>query len=65
MKVTEKRKIYWLREASEKIGRPAITLRRWWNSGKFPKPSLVNSRLCWPSEIIDEWINTNTGGARE
>lgn len=50
------RKLIYIRDAEKIIGRSRLTLRRWWEKGKFPKPTLVNSRLAWRIEVIEEFI---------
>jgi prophage regulatory protein len=40
------------------IGKDRLTLRRWWQDGRFPKPvKLHNRNLVWHKETIDEWID--------
>ena len=42
------------------IGRNRLTLRRWWLSGKFPKPvKLHGNTLAWSANIIEEWLEKN------
>jgi predicted DNA-binding transcriptional regulator AlpA len=42
------------------IGRNRLTLRRWWESGKFPSPvKLHGTTLAWHCETIKNWIDEN------
>ncbi len=55
-----KPKIYFIRDAEEVTRRNRLTLRRWWQKKLFPLPSLINNRLAWDAEVIDQWIKDNT-----
>ena len=55
-----KPKIYFIRDAKEVTRRNRLTLRRWWQKKLFPPPSLINNRLAWDAEVIDQWIKDNT-----
>ena len=59
-----KPKIYFIKDAEQVTGRNRLTLRRWWKDEKFPKPTLINNRLAWKAEVIDQWINQNVQGVR-
>ncbi len=52
-----KPQIYFIKDAEQIIGRNRLTLRRWWEKNNFPKPILINNRLAWHAETIEEWIN--------
>jgi predicted DNA-binding transcriptional regulator AlpA len=42
------------------IGRSRLTLRHWWEAGRFPKPVKLNgTTLAWQSETINDWIGQN------
>ena len=42
------------------IGRNRLTLRRWWENGKFPRPVKLNgTTLAWHAESITDWISQN------
>lgn len=59
MKCTElKRRVLFIKDVEQIVGRNRLTLRRWWSAGKFPKPVKLNdSVLSWDHEIIEQWIN--------
>jgi prophage regulatory protein len=47
------------------IGKDRLTLRRWWQVGKFPVPvKLHGTTLAWHRDVIDEWINHNMKASR-
>jgi len=55
-----KQQILFIRDVEEIIGRNRLTLRRWWVTGKFPKPvKLNNSVLSWHYDVIEQWIHQN------
>ena len=54
-----KPQIYYIKDAEQVVGRNRLTLRRMWTKNKFPKPTLINNRLAWQAETIDQWINTS------
>ncbi len=60
---TLKPKIYFIGDAEQVIGRHRLTLRRMWMRNEFPKPTLINNRLAWRADVIEEWINKNLLGA--
>lgn len=57
-----KPKIYFIRDAEEVTRRNRLTLRRWWQKKIFPTPSLINNRLAWEAEVIEQWIKENLQG---
>lgn len=56
--------LYFIRDVEQIIRRDRLTLRRWWQKNKFPKPTLINSRLAWHSQVIEQWINQNVQGVQ-
>jgi predicted DNA-binding transcriptional regulator AlpA len=57
-----KRKLLFIQDVEQIIGRNRLTLRRWWSVGKFPKPTKLNgTALAWQTEVIEQWINLHTG----
>jgi prophage regulatory protein len=56
------KRIYYIKDAEQVIGRNRLTLRRWWERNLFPKPTLISGRLAWDAEIIDQWIKQNVQG---
>jgi prophage regulatory protein len=53
-----KQQILFMGDIEQIIGVNRITLRRWWLTGKFPKPIKLNgSLLSWHFEVIQQWIN--------
>lgn len=59
---TVSKKILYIKDLERVIGRNRLTLRRWWERNKFPKPVMLNNRLAWPTGIVDQWITLNTHG---
>lgn len=53
--------IFFIKDAERTVGKPRVTLRRWWREKKFPEPKLINGRLCWRADVIHEWIDENLG----
>lgn len=52
--------VLFINDLEKVIGRNRLTLRRWWQEGKFPTPIKLNgTTLAWHAEIIGEWINKN------
>ncbi len=50
-------KVLFVPDLEKMIGRNRVTLRRWWLTGKFPRPVKLNgTTLAWHSDEIDEWI---------
>lgn len=60
-------KILFIPDLEKMIGRNRVTLRRWWLTGKFPRPVKLNgTTLAWHSDEIDEWIEqTILNGEKE
>lgn len=55
-----KQKILFMSDIEQIIGRNRLTIRRWWTSGKFPKPIKLNgTTLAWHSNIVEQWIHQN------
>ena len=53
-------KVLFITELEKIIGRNRLTLRRWWEAGKFPKPVKLNgTTLAWHTETINDWVNQN------
>ena len=51
-------KLLFIKDVEQIIGRNRLTLRRWWEGNKFPKPTKLNGTvLAWRADIIDQWIN--------
>ena len=52
--------VFFITDLEKIIGRNRLTLRRWWMTGKFPKPVKLNgTTLAWHSLAIHEWIKQN------
>jgi len=52
--------IYYMKDVRRLTGRSALTLRRWWKKGKFPKPTKLHSSvLAWNVTTIQRWIDEN------
>lgn len=50
-------KVLFVPDLEKMIGRNRVTLRRWWLTGKFPRPVKLNgTTLAWHSDAIEEWI---------
>lgn len=60
-------KVLFIPDLERMIGRNRVTLRRWWLTGKFPRPVKLNgTTLAWHSDEIDEWIeHTILNGEKE
>ena len=54
-------KIYYIKNVENITGRNRLTLRRWWKKNIFPKPTLINGRLAWKNETINEWLKDKFG----
>lgn len=52
-------RLYFIKDAEQVVRRNRLTLRRWWESEKFPRPILIGNRLAWQADVIDQWINEN------
>lgn len=50
------KKVYFIKDVAHITGRSRQTLRRMWMAGSFPKPKMINNRVAWAAETIDEWI---------
>lgn len=55
-------RLYFIKDVEQIVRRNRLTLRRWWESEKFPKPILINNRLAWRTDVIHQWINEQLGG---
>ena len=53
-----KQQLLYIKDVELLTGRSAMTLRRWWKQGKFPKPT-KHSVLIWRTDVIEQWINQN------
>lgn len=51
--------IYFIKDIENIIGRNRLTIRRWYEKGIFPKPTLISNNLAWRSSVIKEWIDKN------
>ncbi|APF04199.1 TPA: helix-turn-helix transcriptional regulator [Legionella pneumophila] len=50
-------KVLFIPDLEKMIGRNRVTLRRWWLTGKFPRPVKLNgTTLAWHSDEIEGWI---------
>ena len=50
-------RVLFIPDLEKMIGRNRVTLRRWWLTGKFPRPVKLNgTTLVWHSDEIDQWI---------
>ncbi len=60
-------KVLFIPDLEKMIGRNRVTLRRWWLTGKFPRPVKLNgTTLAWHSDEINEWIDqTILNGEKE
>lgn len=60
-------KILFIPDLEKMIGRNRVTLRRWWLTGKFPRPVKLNgTTLAWHSDEIEGWIeHTILNGERD
>jgi len=53
-----KQQVLFLKDVEQIIGRDRLTLRRWWLTGKFPRPVKIHdSVLSWHYAVIEDWIN--------
>ena len=55
------KKIIFIKEAERRTGKNRITLWRWWQENKFPKPFKVESQNAWLESTIDQWIDEKAG----
>lgn len=52
--------ILFINDLEKLIGRSRLTLRRWWEDGKFPRPvKLHGTTLVWYTPTIMDWIEKN------
>lgn len=57
MSTIQKQQLLYIQDVEQITGRNRLTLRRWWNKGKFPPPSKLHSSvLAWHTEEIQGWI---------
>ena len=57
---TLSQQVLFITDLEKIIGRNRLTLRRWWEDGKFPRPVKLNgTTLVWHAESITDWINLN------
>jgi|HubBroStandDraft_6_1064221.scaffolds.fasta_scaffold244019_2 prophage regulatory protein len=55
-----KQAILYITDVEQITGRNRVTLRRWWEKEKFPKPiKLHSSVLAWNATTIQAWISTH------
>ena len=61
-KPTQIQKLLFIKDVEQIIGRNRLTLRRWWEKSKFPRPTKLNGTvLAWRTDVIDQWINDSQG----
>jgi len=65
MNKPKKKRLMFIKEASDILGVKPITLRRWWTRGVLPRPSLISGRVCWRTEVIEQFINKSTAAVCE
>lgn len=58
MNIPLKRQLLYMKDIEQLTGKHPITVRRWWEKGKFPKP-IKHSVLVWRADVIAQWINQN------
>jgi predicted DNA-binding transcriptional regulator AlpA len=52
--------VLFIKDVEQIIGRNRLTLRRWWEAEKFPKPTKLNGTvLAWHTNDIYQWIHRN------
>lgn len=51
-----KPKIYFIKDIEDLVRRDRLTLRRWWNAGKFPVPTIIYGRVAWESDVVNLWL---------
>ncbi|KTD36534.1 prophage regulatory protein-like protein [Legionella nautarum] len=52
--------IYYMKDVKQLTRRSPLTLRRWWEKGKFPKPTKLHSSvLAWNAATIHRWLDEN------
>ena len=58
----QRQKLLFIKDVEQILGRNRLTLRRWWEANKFPKPTKLNGTvLAWRTDVIDQWINDSLG----
>jgi predicted DNA-binding transcriptional regulator AlpA len=57
-KLLLKEDLYYMDDIVRVTGKPKLTIRRWFNKGIFPKPTMIpGNRLVWKVKIIEKWLN--------
>ena len=56
MKKNLERQLLYIKDVEQITGLHRSTLRRKWGNGQLPKPLLLDSRLVWHSNTINQWI---------
>ena len=57
---TLSQQVLFITDLEKIIGRNRLTLRRWWEDGKFPRPVKLNGTTwVWHADGINEWIQQN------
>lgn len=51
------KRLLFIAQVEKRVGRHRVTLDRWWNQGKFPRPTLIEGRNAWYESEIDQWID--------
>lgn len=52
--------ILFINDLEALIGRSRLTLRRWWEDGKFPPPVKLHGKtLAWQTQTVMDWIEKN------
>jgi prophage regulatory protein len=59
-----KPKLYFIKDIEQIVRRNRLTLRRWWEKKLFPPPVLINNRLAWHVDVIEDWIAKNVQGTQ-
>lgn len=53
-----KQEVLYIKDVEQITGRNRLTIRRWWEKGKFPKPiKLHSSVLAWHTQTIQTWLS--------
>ena len=50
--------IFFIKDIEKTVGKPRVTLRRWWREKKFPEPKMINGRLAWRADVIYQWLDS-------
>lgn len=45
-----------IRQVETMTGRNRMTLYRWWQNDKFPRPTLIQERNMWRLSSIEKWM---------